>query len=121
MPTKHSASVAALSAGRDACRMLHREIAVRGPQTREETLALARYMADLAHAAVGPQDLIDEAVRAGRLRQLESGEYDVAAPCPDVCPVCAADLRREGYPQAHQHADTGGQCAFTWDTDLVAD
>ncbi len=35
--------------------------------------------------------------------------------CPDTCPTCGANLKREGYPQIHQHADTGAECAYTWD------
>lgn len=40
--------------------------------------------------------------------------------CPDVdrpqsCPVCLADLAREGYPFHHQDADTGAECEYTWE------
>jgi hypothetical protein len=35
--------------------------------------------------------------------------------CPDTCPICGSDLKVEGYPLSHQHADTGKTCRFTWD------
>lgn len=34
--------------------------------------------------------------------------------CPDTCPTCGADLKAEGYPLSHQHADTGQICGFKW-------
>ncbi len=35
--------------------------------------------------------------------------------CPDACPTCGVDLARQGFPFAHQHADTGTECPFTWE------
>lgn len=35
--------------------------------------------------------------------------------CPDVCPVCRADLKFEGYPIAHQADPDGDTCTFEWD------
>lgn len=36
-------------------------------------------------------------------------------PCPDTCPVCWLDLKRDGYPHTHQHSATGDQCEFRWE------
>lgn len=37
-----------------------------------------------------------------------------APPCLYVCPACGLNLRREGFPHQHQHADTGEVCSYTW-------
>lgn len=35
--------------------------------------------------------------------------------CPDTCPVCWLDLKKEGYPFHHQHSATGDECEFSWE------
>lgn len=45
---------------------------------------------------------------------LNEDDDDESPECPEVCPLCAADLRANGYPLAHQHADTGDPCPFRW-------
>lgn len=32
----------------------------------------------------------------------------------DVCPVCGADLKSQGWPYGHQDAETGEDCPWTW-------
>lgn len=34
---------------------------------------------------------------------------------PEACPACGADLKRQGYPLGHQHAETGHECTFQCD------
>jgi len=35
--------------------------------------------------------------------------------CPDICPMCKADLKSDGYPVAHQADPDGEICLFEWD------
>lgn len=35
--------------------------------------------------------------------------------CPNECPECGADLKKQGHPFAHQHDATGETCAVTWE------
>lgn len=54
----------------------------------------------------------------GRIDAGRFGEFTIKPTpgvCSDTCVVCGADLKRQGYPFAHQNDVTGAICAYEWE------